>query len=67
MTAKNSLVLSKKAYERIEAYAATAGISVERAASDAIKEWMDITGDFLIYELQRRREARAARPKLAIV
>jgi predicted PhzF superfamily epimerase YddE/YHI9 len=63
----NELVLSNAAFERIVEYAEVAGISPEQAASEAIMKWMDSTGDDVMVTIQRRRKARAARPKLALV
>ena len=53
-----NVVLSKKAHERIKEYSDFTGISVERATSEAVSEWMDETGDLVMQEMERRRAAR---------
>ena len=67
MSANRTVVLSEQAYRRIEGYAQIANVSVESAASDAIAEWMNTTGELVIEALQKKRKAESARPKLTLV
>jgi hypothetical protein len=62
-----TLVLSEVVYQRIQSYANFAGISIEDAATDAITEWMNSTGDLVVEALQKKRRASAAKPKLILV
>jgi hypothetical protein len=62
-----TVVLSEVAYERIQAYANFVGISLEVAASDAISEWMNSTGDLVVEALQRKEREAATKPRLTIV
>ena len=55
MSANQYVVLSEAAYRRIQEYAQVAGVSVERAANDAIVEWMNSTGDLFIEAVRKRR------------
>lgn len=59
------ICLNDKSYKRIERYAETAGISIELAASRAIDEWMNTTGDDVVYILKQRRKKQAAKRKAA--
>jgi hypothetical protein len=67
MSASRTVVLSEAAYRRLEGYAQISGISIECAASDAIAEWMNSTGDLVVEAIQKKRKAEAARPKLTLV
>jgi len=67
LPADRAVVLSEVAYKRIETYAAFAGISIDRAASDAITEWVRTTGDLVVEALQRNRKASGPKTKLTIV
>jgi hypothetical protein len=44
-----------------------AGISIERAASDAITEWMNSTGDLVVEAMQKKQRMATAKSKLTIV
>lgn len=67
MSANRTVILSEQAYRRIQEYAQTANVSVESAASDAIAEWMNTTGELVIEALQKKRKSEAAKPKLTLV
>ncbi len=67
MSANRTVILSEQAYRRIQGYAQIANVSVESAASDAIAEWMNTTGELVIEALQKKRKAEAAKPKLTLV
>jgi hypothetical protein len=67
MDANCTLVLTDAAYRRIREYARFAGVSIECAASDAIIEWMNSTGDLVVEAIQTRQKAQAAKPKLTLV
>jgi hypothetical protein len=62
-----TVVLSETAYRQIQTYAIVTGVSMERAASDAISEWMHTTGNLFVEASQRMRRASATKPKLKIV
>jgi hypothetical protein len=38
------------AYRRIKKYARAANITIDQAVNDAVREWMDMTGDLLLEE-----------------
>lgn len=61
-----TIVLSEVAYQRIQTYATFAGLSIEDAASDAITEWMNSTGDLVVEALQKTQRASAAKTRLTI-
>ena len=67
MTAYRTVVLSEAAYRRLEGYARISGIPIESAASDAIAEWMNSTGDLVIEALEKNRKAETPRPRLKLV
>lgn len=67
MTAYRTVILSEAAYRRLEGYARISGIPIECAASDAIAEWMNSTGDLVIEALEKNRKAEAPRPQLKLV
>jgi hypothetical protein len=48
MPVNRTVVLSETAYRRLEAYARIFDGSIECAASDAIAEWMNSTGNLVI-------------------
>lgn len=50
--------LTEDSYKRIEGYAEAAGISVQRAVSEAVGEWMDTTGDAVMAVLRKRRSRK---------
>ena len=62
-----TVVLSEVAYRRLEAYARISDVSIECAASDAIAEWMNSTGDLVIEAIQKKRNAGESKPKLTLV
>jgi hypothetical protein len=55
--------ISPEAYVRIQAYAKTTGVPIERAASNAIEKWMDSRGDDVMKEWERLRSRLNAPPK----
>lgn len=50
------ITVSRKAYARIKHFSQKAGITLSASATDAVNEWMDITGDCLLVLLERRRD-----------
>jgi len=67
MPVNRTVVLSETAYRRLEAYARISDVSIECAASDAIAEWMNSTGDLVIEAIQKKRKAEESKPKLTLV
>ena len=67
MPANRTVVLSEEAYRWIQTFANVSGIPIERAANDAITEWMYTTGNLVVEALQKIQKASAAKPKLMIV
>ena len=67
MSASRTVVLSEVAYRQLEAYARVTGVSIDCAASDAIAEWMNTTGELVIEAIQKKRKAEAPKPKLTLV
>jgi hypothetical protein len=68
MSASRTVVLSEAAYRRLEGYARISGTPIECAASDAVAEWMNTTGDLVIEAIQKKRRAEAPpKPKLTLV
>jgi hypothetical protein len=61
-----AIPITHKSFERINRYAELAGIGMERAASEALEEWMDKIGDDLVSYFQRQQKATSAK-KLKIV
>jgi hypothetical protein len=61
-----AIPIAHKSFERISLYAELTGIGMERAASEALDEWMDKVGDDVISRLLKQQKATAAR-KLKIV
>ena len=61
-----AIPIAHKTFERISLYANLAGIGMERAASEAVAEWMDRVGEDAISYFQKQRKSTAAQ-KLKIV
>jgi hypothetical protein len=61
VSAIRTVVLSEAAFQRIQTYATSVGLSIEVAASDAISEWMNSTGDLVVEALEKKHRASAAR------
>lgn len=57
------LCISQEAFDAISSYAKVARIPVERAASEALIEWMDLSGESILEELQRIRRNKRAKNK----
>jgi hypothetical protein len=62
-----TMILSDAAYRQIRPYAIQADVPTERAASDAITEWLQNTGEFVPEALQKKRTPSAVKPKLTLV
>lgn len=67
MPANCTVVLSEVAYRRIQTYARVTGIPIERAAGDAITEWMCSTGNLVVEALQKTQRASGAKTRLTVV
>jgi hypothetical protein len=61
-----AIPITHKSFERISLYADVTGIGMERAASEALEEWMDKVGDDVILYLQKQQQSKAPK-RLKIV
>lgn len=58
----HEVCLNEKSYKRLSEYADTCGVSLDQAASKIINKWMEETGDYTIYVIQKRRANPSLKP-----